>query len=320
GDRFTDEELRAIVPRSKVPVSVGVTGGSGGGVRTMALSAGGTPVGLLGLRGSSLRAEDSALLLTFANQIALTLERARLREQVLRSELSDKADRLQKALVGAVSHDLRTPLATIKVSASTLRNSEVELGAEDRGELLEVIDAQADRLARLVTNLLNMSRVQAGALKVDRHPVAVVDLVSEALGGLDLLLRPGQVTVGVPDGLPLVDADHVLIEQVLSNLVENAARHAPEGTAIAVDATARPDGLVEIAVADRGPGIPEVERSGVFEMFTRSGPGEGTGVGLSIARAFVEAHGQSIWVEKAPGGGARFCFTLPALSLSSMAP
>jgi two-component system, OmpR family, sensor histidine kinase KdpD len=248
------------------------------------------------------------LLLTFANHIALTVERAQLREQALRTELLDEIDRLQKTLMGAVSHDLRTPLATIKISATTLSNPEADLGTDERRELLGLIEDQVDRLNRLVTNLLDMSRVQSGALELRRAPVAVVDLVTEAARGLGLA-DPGRLVVDLAD-LPLVDVDHLLVGQVLTNLLENASRYAPDHTPITVSGRTRDDGHVEVTVSDRGPGVRPDERAAVFQMFTGRSAG-GSGVGLWIAKAFIEAHGEEIWVEDADGHGARFCFTLP---------
>ena len=241
---------------------------------------------------------------TFANHMALALERAQLREQALRTELLEEVDRLQRALVSAVSHDLRTPLATIKASASTLRSAHADVTPADREELLELIDNQTDRLDRLVTNLLDLSRVQAGALELRNQPIAVDDLVTDAVRGLGPRApRSPTSRRRSSDDLPLVDVDHLLIGQVLANLLDNAIRHAPPHTAITVGAQRRDDGLVQLTVEDRGPGVARAERTNVFRMFNRSGTTGGTGVGLSIAKAFVEAHGQEIWVEDGPSGG-----------------
>jgi two-component system, OmpR family, sensor histidine kinase KdpD len=182
--------------------------------------------------------------------------------------------------------------------------------------LLELIDNQSDRLDRLVTNLLDLSRVQAGALELRNQPIAVGDLVTDALRGLGTPSDPTDITTAIDDDLPLVDVDHLLIGQVLANLLDNAVRHAPPHTGISVSALLREDGLVQLAVEDRGPGVPRAERTNVFRMFNRSGTSGGTGVGLSIAKAFVEAHGQEIWVEDSPTGGARFCFTMPPAPLT----
>jgi two-component system, OmpR family, sensor histidine kinase KdpD len=311
GEPLTDGDLSRITPAPGRPTSLGTSSTGADEVQSVALSATGRPVGLLGIRGRVLNRHDRDLLLTFANHIALTVERAQLRQQALRTELLDQIDRLQKTLMGAVSHDLRTPLATIKISATTLRNPGADIGAEERQELLGLIDEQVDRLNRLVTNLLDMSRVQSGALELRRHPIAVVDLVSEAVRGLGLETGAHGVIVDLDDDLPLVDVDHLLIGQVLTNLLDNAWRYAPDGTAISVEGRTRPDGRVEVAVTDSGPGVRPEEQALVFQMFTGRGTTGGTGVGLWIAKAFIEAHGEEIWVEDGAGRGARFCFTLP---------
>ena len=310
GEPFTSEELHRITPAPGTPTSLGTSSTGSDEIRTVALSATGRPVGLLGVKGRVLSRHEGELLLTFANHIALTVERAQLREQALRTELLEEIDRLQRTLMGAVSHDLRTPLATIKISASTLGNPAVDLGSEERQELLTLIDDQVDRLNRLVTNLLDMSRVQSGALELHREAIAVVDLVTESVGGLGPVAA-GRITMDLPEDLPLVDVDHLLIGQVLTNLLDNALRYAPDDTPIAVSGRIGHDGRVVVSVTDRGPGVGPDERAHVFEMFTGRRSAGGSGVGLWIARAFLDAHGQEIWLEDAHGHGARFCFTLP---------
>jgi two-component system sensor histidine kinase KdpD len=175
-------------------------------------------------------------------------------------------------------------------------------------------------LNRLVTNLLDLSRVQAGALELHPQPIAVIDLVTDAQRSLGQVAGTTDVTVAIDGDLPLVDVDHLLIGQVLANLLDNATRHAPPGTAITVSARLRDDDSVELCVEDEGPGVPLAERTNVFLMFNRSGASGGTGVGLSIAKAFVEAHGQEIWVEDAAGEGARFCFTMPLAPVAAVVP
>ena len=311
GKPLSAAELERIAPEPGVPASLGnPTTARPHQAQTVALTATGRPIGLLRILGADLSRHDQDLLRTFANHLALALERAQLREQALRTELLEEVDRLQRALVGAVSHDLRTPLATIKASASTLRSADADVTPHDREELLELIDNQSDRLDRLVTNLLDLSRVQAGALELRNQPIAVGDLVTDALRGLGRGAEPTDITMVIDDDLPLVDVDHLLIGQVLANLLDNAVRHAPPHSAISVSARLRDDNLVQLVVEDDGPGVPRAERTNVFRMFNRSGTSGGTGVGLSIAKAFVEAHGQEIWVEDSPTGGARFCFTM----------
>ena len=312
GEPLTAAELATLDPRSGLPVRLGTVGGAADGMHTIALTAAGRPVGILALRGLPPVESDRALLGTFANHAALALERARLREQALRSDLLEEVDRLRHALMGAVSHDLRTPLATMKVASSILLDPPAPLSAEDAHELYGLIDLETDRLTRLVSSLLDMTRIDAGELKVRRAPVAVAELLGEALAPLYTALGDHRVVVDVADGLPDVDVDHLLIGQVLANLVDNAVRHAPSSSVITVAAGLH-DGRVEVSVADEGPGVPAPERDAVFDRFVRFDTGGRAGLGLTIAKTFVEAHGERIWVDDAPGGGARFVFTLPAV-------
>jgi two-component system sensor histidine kinase KdpD len=246
-----------------------------------------------------------------ANHIAVALERAQLRERVLHAELLEEVDRLRRSLIGAVSHDLRTPLATIKVASSTFLDKSNVLSGEDADELHGLIDMQADRLTRLVHSLLDMTRIQSGALEVRPRAWAVRDLVSEAVAELQSSLTDRVVELDLPDPLPLVDVDPLLIVQVLANLVDNANRHGPGGTPITVAAAMTRRGRLGVSVSDHGDGVPVRERKAVFEKFVRFDTGGRSGLGLAIAKAFVEAHGEHIWVEEASGGGARFVFTLP---------
>ena len=284
-----------------------------GASETYALASSGRPVGVMLLRGAPRGAAARELLRTFANHAAIAIERAQLREQALKAELLEEVDRLRRSLVGAVSHDLRTPLSTIKVSTTTLLDPDAHLSPADRQELLELMDQQADRLTRLVNNLLDMTRIQAGVLEVRRRPWDVADLLDEAIGGTRPLVDPARLEVVVPSDLPSVEVDQVLVGQVLANLLDNAVRHAPEGSAITVEAQASSEGDVEISVTDRGPGVPPSEREAVFDSFVRFDTGGRSGLGLAIAKAFIEAHGQRIWADEGPGGGARFTFTLPAM-------
>ena len=321
GEAFSDEELRRLAPDSGVPVTLGTTAVSPNGVavgrdgvQAIALSVSGRPVGLLAVRGLPLQGADRQLLGNFLNHLSLALERAQLREQAVRAELLGEVDRWRRALVSAVSHDLRTPLATIKLSATNLIDPEVVFSKEDTLELLRLIDLQADRLDRLVSNLLDMTRIQSGALELRRRPVDVGHLVSEALATLGPAIGPERIRRMAPSNLPLVDVDHVLICQVLANLIDNAARHSPEDGPITITARLNEHGDVEVAVADQGPGVPPEERTSIFQLFNRREAGGRGGLGLAIAKAFVEAHGQSIWVEGGPASGARFVFSLSPVS------
>jgi two-component system sensor histidine kinase KdpD len=270
------------------------------------------PVGMLVLHQVRLAEGDRSLLGTFANQAALAVDRAQLREEALRARLLEEVDSWRSALMGAASHDLRTPLASIKTVVSNLRQPAAHLTAGDRAELLELIETQADRLARLVTNLLDMTRIEAGALEVRAAPIGFDELMDEALESL-AGMAPGRVSVHAAADLPLLLIDHVLISQVLANVLENASRLTPDGGKIRVSAAVASGSppRVEIAVADDGPGIRREDRERVFEMFSQNGGGGRAGLGLAIARAFVEAHGGDIWIDTEVERGARVVFTVP---------
>ena len=241
---------------------------------------------------------------------ALALERATLREQALRTQLLEEVDRFRQTLMGAVSHDLRTPLATIKVASSTLSNRSEHLTREQVGELYDLIEVESDRLTRLVSNLLDITRIEAGVFTV--HPVttSVAELVREAMASMELTLSGHRVAMILPATMANVEVDPLLIGQVLVNLLDNANRYSPSQGDITVEAW-RDGERVLVSVSDQGPGIPGDQRDEVFQQFTRLDKGGRAGLGLTIAKTFVEAHGERIWYEDAPGGGARFVFSLP---------
>jgi two-component system sensor histidine kinase KdpD len=250
----------------------------------------------------------------FANQAALAVERDRQQEERARARALAETDRLRTALLNSVSHDLRTPLASIKASASSLLDPTVDWGPRQRREFLETIDQEADRLTRLVHNLLDMSRIEAGAL----DPRLVETALPDVTGPVVRLARSKSsqpIDVDVPDDLPTVLLDPVRLDQVLTNLLDNARRYAGD-QAVAVRGRAV-DGRVELRVVDHGPGIPEAERERVFDQFYRlrqggRPPPDGTGMGLAISKGIVEALGGSIRVEATPGGGATFVVSLTA--------
>jgi two-component system sensor histidine kinase KdpD len=276
------------------------------------------PVGMLVLQDAHLVGRERDLLGTFANQAALAVDRARLREQAMRARLLEEVDRWRSALMGAVSHDLRTPLASIKTAVSSLRERDVALSPDDRAELLELIELQSDRLARLVTNLLDMTRIEAGALELRPSTIAFDELVSEALESLGDIVASDRVAVESQENLPLLHIDHVLISQVLANVVENAERLSPARSAIQIVARVAPGSNathVEISVKDAGPGIAASDRERVFEAFSQNGGGGHAGLGLTIAKAFVEAHGGRIWIDPDLLSGARVVFTVPSEAL-----
>lgn len=233
-----------------------------------------------------------------------------------RTRMLEEVDRLRAALMGSVSHDLRTPLASIKASISDLADPALALSDEDRATLLRTTEEETDRLARLVTNLLDMSRIQAGGLVPHRSATPLDELIAGVVARLTGMFREHPLHVEVADGLPLADVDYLLVEQVLSNLLENAVRYTPPGTAVTVRAGTGPGGgEVEVAVVDHGPGVAEEERDRIFDEFYRLRAGGaapfGTGMGLAIVKGIVEAHGGCIGVSETPGGGATFAFRLP---------
>ncbi len=283
-----------------------------GDLLVLALTAAGRPVGLLALSADAAVAHEREPLLLFGNQIALAVERAQLREQALETRLTQEVARLARILVAAVAHDVRSPLATIKASSSTLADPDIPLGPDASRNLAVLIDGQVDRLSDLVRNLLDMSRIQAGVLRPRSGVTSVTALVSGVLDGLGPTLGGHRVRLDLPRDLPPVDVDELLISRVLANLLENAVRHSPPGAEIEIGARTLPAGRVELAVADSGPGVPPGQRDEIFGLFARRAGDAGAGLGLAIAKTFVEAHGERIWVEAGPGGGARFCCTLPA--------
>ncbi len=223
-----------------------------------------------------------------------------------------RSDELKTAILRAVTHNLRTPLASIKASVSGLRQPGAAYSEADREDLLAEIEEEADRLDRLVSNLLDASRLEAGGLRPSTHPQDLRELVSAVVTRLEPRMPDRTVRIDMPDDLPSVACDYAQIDQVVTNLIENAYVHTPPGTLITLQATVE-DGVVHVAVADKGPGIPELDRERLFRAFERGQTrAPGTGLGLTIARGFVEAHGGRLWLEDAPEPGARFVFTLPA--------
>jgi two-component system, OmpR family, sensor histidine kinase KdpD len=316
GEPLTSEELHRLDPHSGVPVRVGTAPGTPNELRTVALSSSGRAMGILAMRGVPIEVDDRAVLNTFANDAALALERAELREQALRSKLLEEADRFRRGLLGAVSHDLRTPLATIKVASSTLNDRAAFLSAEDSRELHQLIEIESDRLTRLVTNLLDMTRIEAGVLSLDRSVLPVAQLVKDAVTVMGSTLNEQRVDVQIPDSLPDVYLDHVLMGQALVNLLDNAARHSPPHGVITVRGEQRGERIV-ISVSDQGPGVPPDDRETIFDRFTQLSTGGRAGLGLTIAKTFVEAHGEHVWYEEVPEGGARFVFSLPRADAKS---
>jgi len=315
GHALSETDAASLTATGGHAVSLGLDGGTELRRVSIALAVSQRPIGMLVLQEVGLVPAERDLLGTFANQAALAVDRAQLREEALRARLLEEIDRWRRALMGAASHDLRTPLASIKAAVSSLRAASAPLGPEDRAELLELIELQSDRLARLVTNLLDMTRIEAGALELRPAAVPFDELVDEAGALLGGLVARDRIVVHAPPDLPLLRIDHPLVSQVLANLLENAGRLSPPASLIRVAARVDPGDrdMVQISVADEGPGIRPGDRERVFEMFSQNG-GSGSGragLGLAIAKAFVQAHGGRIWIDPTVPQGARVVFTVP---------
>jgi len=256
--------------------------------------------------------EQRRLAEAFAAQAALGLERARLAEAARAAELRARTEEMRSSLLSAVSHDLRTPLGAITGAATTLRDAEAAIDPAQRAELVDAICVEAARLERLVANLLEMTKLESGALEVKREWVPLEELVGSALNRLEPELEGRPVRLAIPGELPLISADPVLLEQVFFNLLDNATKHTPPGTALEISARAA-GGALEVEVSDRGPGLTPGTEARVFEKFFRRARGgaPGAGLGLSICRAVVEAHGGTISAANRDGGGATFRLALP---------
>jgi two-component system, OmpR family, sensor histidine kinase KdpD len=310
------------LPPSDAPTRLEVAAGGDGASRpvlALPLRTSGAPVGAMVLvadasRPPRLGEPERRVLSAFANQAALAVERDQQQEERARARALAEADRLRTALLNAVSHDLRTPLSSIKASASSLLDPTVDWSPAQRREFLETIDQEADRLTRLVHNLLDMSRIEAGALDPRLAETALPDVTGPVVR-LARSKSSQPISVDLPDDLPAVLVDPVRLDQVLTNLLDNARRYAGDEP-VTVEGRALEE-RVELRVVDHGPGIPEAERERVFGRFyrlRRNGrtPPDGTGMGLAISKGIVEALGGTIRVEETPGGGATFVVSLTA--------
>jgi two-component system, OmpR family, sensor histidine kinase KdpD len=266
----------------------------------------------LALRGHALAATDRRILGAFAAYAATALEQERLAAAAEAARPIAEADRMRTALLAAVSHDLRTPLASAKAAVTSLRTTDVQWTAADRAELLATADESLDRLAHLVDNLLDMSRLQAGALAVFPRPADLAEIVARSLDDLGPASR--SVVVAIPEDLPEVAVDPGIAERIIANLTANALRYSPEGAPPALRGSVLLD-RVELRVIDRGPGIPEADWTKMFVPFQRLGDTDnttGVGLGLALSRGLAEAMGGSLEPEETPGGGLTMTLILPA--------
>jgi two-component system sensor histidine kinase KdpD len=257
---------------------------------------------------------DDRLVSALARQLGFALERLRLQREATEAEILRRTDELRTALMNAVSHDLRTPLASIIASAGSLRQRDIQWSEDDRVEFATAIENEAERLNRLVGNLLDLSRIEAGSLRPEKGWYDIGALIREVVGRLRPLAASHRLSLDLLADLPPVHLDYVEIDQVVSNLIENAIKYTPEGSEIGISAH-QADGAVQIEVSDTGPGIPSDAIPHLFDAFYRA-PGRestasGSGLGLAVAKGLVEAHGGSIRAANRPEGGASFAFTLP---------
>jgi two-component system sensor histidine kinase KdpD len=274
-------------------------------------------MGVLGIRprdpNNQLTPEQRRLLDAFASQAAIAIERALLAEQARQAQVAQTTEKLQTALLNSISHDLRTPLVTITGALTSLEENGETMQKDSRRSLIETAREEAERLNRLVGNLLNMTRIEAGTLKVRFEPGDIQDAVGTALEQVNSRLEDRPVTIDIPDDTPMVPMDFVLIVQVLANLLDNAIKYSPPTAPIAISVRAS-GAYLEIDVSDRGVGIPRQDLDRIFDKFYRVQRPEqvsGTGLGLSICKGIIEAHDGFIAAENRPGGGTTFSIALP---------
>jgi K+-sensing histidine kinase KdpD len=298
--------------RGETDTVLAQTGPPFAGPGTVSVEAGGDR--LLRGNGRDLFAEDRRLLRNLAHAASRAVDARTMAGEASRAQELAEVDRLRSALLAAVGHDLRTPLAGIKAAVTTLRQTDVHIEQADRDELLATVEHSADRLADLVDNLLDLSRLQAGALRIDLRPVPVDEVVARALIERHL----GDVVNAVEDDLPMVLADAGLLERIVANLADNAHRYASPGSPVEVRARCT-DAVVEVVVVDQGPGVQEADWSRMFVPFQRlhdRSTDMGVGLGLAIALGFTVAMGGTLKPAHTPGGGLTMTLTLPRADVS----
>ena len=300
--QMDDISLRQLAQTLPAPDSVGLEA-------RVPLSVGVRPRGLLLMSGVSLSAET---LEAIGGLISVSIDRARALEDVTRGEASKESERLRSLMIDSITHELRTPLTAIKAAASTLLLPKA-LNPEEQRELLTVIDEESDRLNQLVSEAVEMAQLDTQEVHMTFGPMSVEELVKQAMGDCSNLLDGREVKVDLPP-LPPVKADADFITKVLTNLIENATKYSPAGSPIFISADRRGE-MISVSVADRGIGIDLSEQSLIFERFYRASvPSQqtwGTGMGLAISRAIIEAHGGMLSVTSRLGEGSVFSFTLP---------
>ncbi len=288
-----------------------------GAITVMPIRLGRQPIGSLALQGSSV---SETALHSIANLAAIALERARAQETASHAEAVRQSEELKSTLLDALAHEFKTPLTPIKAAVTSMLADGTCHPAHM--DLLRIVNEETDRLNSMLTEAIQMARIEAGKLQLQRSEHTLSELITSTLERLSSTMEGREVEVEIPDGLPLVMADPELVEIVLWQLLNNAIRYTPPGSALAIRARSQDDAVI-VSVADRGPGISKQDQVHIFEKFYRSKEHQdlipGSGMGLSIAREIIRAHGGKIWVESEPGKGAVFSFTLP-LAEKEVAP
>lgn len=270
----------------------------------------------------------TAFFWTFLDEVTTLVERSRLQKENLRIAVLQRIDAMRMALLSSVSHDLRTPLTSIKAAASSLLQSDVEWDEETRRGFAQTIEQEADRLNRLVGNLLDMSRIEEGALKPEKELYSLKTLIYDVLAHMEPILKGRVVRTYLPADLLLVELDYVQMDEVLTNLIENAVRYTPADSPIEVSAHIKGNEAI-VSVADRGPGVPAADLERIFDKFyrvqaqngqRRGVTPSGTGLGLAVSKGIVEAHGGRIWAELRSGGGLVIFVILPVGEGERMEP
>jgi two-component system, OmpR family, sensor histidine kinase KdpD len=271
---------------------------------------GGQPIGSLALRGESL---SDAALQSLLNLVAIGLERSVSQEAVTRAEVARQSEELKSTLLDAIAHEFKTPLTSIKAVTTDLLSDPDHPLQQHQRELISIADEGADRLSKLVTDAIQLARIEGGTFRLNRGVHFPASLIAGALRQMKSLIDLREIAVSAADDVPLVWVDADLVQMVIAHLIENALKYSPPGTPISIGARAHENKVI-ICVADRGPGITEAEQQRIFEKFYRGRTErslKGTGMGLAIAREIIRAHGEEIWVTSRPGEGSEFCFSLP---------
>ena len=315
GSAVREEEAARWALTNRRPAGAAILNGPDADATYVPLIASRGIVGVAGLRWHEpkyqIEQQEIRFLEAFAHQVAIAIERASLVEETYEAMRKVETERLRSTLLSSLSHDLRTPLTTVSGAVSTLLENEDAIDPQNRRELLQTIDEEANRLNGIIRNVLDLTRLESGAITVHKEWQSLEEIIGGVLNRLGNRLGGRRIEVHLQPDLPMVPFDALLIDQALTNLLENAAKYTPNDAVIELNASqSLSDVIVEIA--DRGPGIAPGDEERIFEKFVRGqAAGGGVGLGLAICRSIITAHGGMIRAENRPGGGAVFRFTLP---------